>query len=63
MIVKKVLKFILPIFVLQFFKNVLIIIQNNKFKRMSNKKIFTEIYNKKIWSPEKKKKSIGFIQE
>ena len=56
MIVKKVLKFILPIFVLQFFKNVLIIIQNNKFKRMSNKKIFTEIYNKKIWSPEKEKK-------
>ena len=56
MIVKKILKFILPIFVIRFLKNFLINIQKNKFKKMKNEKIFAEIYNKKIWSPEKEKK-------
>ena len=56
MIVKKILKFILPIFVIRFLKNFLINIQKNKFKKMKNEQIFAEIYNKKIWSPEKEKK-------
>ena len=56
MIVKKVLKFVLPIFVIQFLKNFLIIIQKNKFKKMKNEQIFAEIYNKKIWTPAKEKK-------
>ena len=60
MIVKKVLKFILPIFVIQFLKTLLIMIQKNKFKRMNNEQIFAEIYNKKIWSPEKEKKTHRF---
>ena len=63
MTIRKILKLVLPIFVIQFLKNFLLNIQKNKFKKMKNEQVFTEIYSKKIWSPEKEKRSTSFTQE
>lgn len=60
MTIRKILKLVLPIFVIQFLKNFLLNIQKNKFKKMKNEQVFTEIYSKKIWSPEKEKKIYKF---
>jgi len=54
--IRKILKSILPVFVIQFLKNLLLNIQKNKFRKMKNDQIFAEIYKTKFWSPENEKK-------
>ena len=38
----------------------IVTLNEKKFSKMTTKEVFSEIYTKKIWSPEKEKKSIKF---
>ena len=53
--IKKILKKIIPKKILQIRKNFLKRREKKKFKKMQVNEIFEEIYNKKLWSPEKEK--------
>ena len=55
---KRILKVLLPNFVLKIYTNFLLNIKRNKFSKMTTKEVFKEIYEKKLWSPETEKKKI-----
>jgi hypothetical protein len=58
--IKKIIKYLLPFFFINILKKILISLKLLKYKRMSNKKIFEEIYNKKLWTPKEVKKNFKF---
>ena len=58
--IKKIIKFLLPNFLIKMLKKILISLKLLRYKKMSNQKIFEEIYNKKLWSPEKEKNNFKF---
>ena len=53
--IKKILKVVLPNFIIKFLKSLYTSLKLLKFTKMTNRQIFSEIYKKKLWSPEKKK--------
>ena len=52
---KKIIKKIIPSFFQKFIKNILENLEKKKFKNMTNKQIFGEIYKKKLWSSDEAK--------
>jgi len=58
--IKKILKLVLPNFFLKIYKNLSLKIERNKFSKMTTKKVFKKIYEKKLWSPEVEKKKFKF---
>jgi len=59
-LIKKILKKILPTSILQLKRNYIAKQEIKKFSKMEINEIFEEIYNKKLWTPEEEKKSIKF---
>ena len=57
---KKILKVLLPNFVLKIYTNSLLSIKRKKFSKMTTKEVFKEVYEKKLWSPEGEKKKFKF---
>lgn len=53
--IKKILKKLLPRFILKKLKNAKEKIEIQKYKNLSLEKIFGKIYNEKIWTPENEK--------
>ena len=60
MIRKKIKKF-LPKLLLKSIKNFLIFLNLQKYKNMTNQKIFKEIYSKKLWCPDNLKNKFEFF--
>ena len=58
--IKKIIKILIPNFILKIYLNSIINARKNKFSKMTTKQIFKEIYEKKIWSPEIEKKKIQY---
>ncbi len=58
--IKKILKVVLPNFIIKFLKSLYTSLKLLKFTKMTNRQIFSEIYKKKLWSPEKEKKNFEF---
>ena len=59
-VIKKFLKKILPASILKFRREYISRLNERKFSKMTTKEVFSEIYKKKIWTPEEEKKSIKF---
>ena len=59
--IKKILKVVLPNFIIKFLKSLYTSLKLLKFTKMTNRQIFSEIYKKKLWSPEKEKKNFDLI--
>ena len=58
--IKKLINFLLSKFLIKIIKNFLKLIELTKYKQMSNQQIFKDIYEKKLWSPEKEKSNFEF---
>jgi len=58
---RKQMKKFLPKFLLKSIKNFLIFLNLQKYKKMTNQKIFKEIYSKKLWSPDNLKNKFEFF--
>ena len=57
---KKIIKSIIPNFIISFIKNIRDKIEFQKFKKLSLKETFETIYNDKLWTPEDEKKNFTF---
>ena len=58
--IKKVIKFFLPKFIIKIRENFLINKKLKKFSEMEIKEIFSDIYLSKYWTPEIEKKDFKF---
>ena len=61
--IKKFLKKILPTSIVKLMREYIVTLNEKKFSKMTTKEVFSEIYTKKIWSPEKEKSLLNFTQE
>ena len=62
-VIKKILKKIIPKKILQIRKDFLKRRENKKFAKMQVNEIFEEIYRKKLWTPENEKENNIFYPE
>ena len=58
--IKKILKKIIPDFLIQLRQDFILKKDLNKFSKMKAKEVFKEIYLKKLWSPDEVKKTYEF---
>ena len=60
MMIKKIIKFFIPDFILKFLLNYFIKKEKKKFNKLNTNEVFNLIYKNKIWTPEEHKNSFKF---
>jgi len=58
--IKKIIKILIPNFILKIYSNFTLNRNRNKFSKMSTKQVFKEIYEKQLWSSDQAKKKFKY---